>query len=254
MISDTYQEYAGPFKSSLNIEDFSVVLNEDAFLADPAGELLSLLDLEKDFIVGKLRNMTIVQSMVFPDHPESLFVEALLKEAKVTDETKSVSVALGRPRVEIHEDLVIISGKHIKYRYSSLLSDPAVSDAERMVVGVLAAARKPTARHMVRQTWAGLDPGNVFFVVAGPWDDISEEFINHGDLLWLDIEESYYYGLTYKTEVLLHAAETHAKSYSFLFKTDDDSYIVLEQLSKVLKEHRPGLWGNCNKEEVSDPR
>ena len=251
IVSDFYEEYAGPFKSSLNLKDFSIVLDETDFLSDPAGELLALLDLDKDYIASKLRNLTIVQSMVFPDHPESLFVEALLKEAAVADQ-KSVASTLGRPRVEVKEATVTISGREIAYRYSNIFSAPSVlEDADRVVVGVLSAAQSPTPRHMVRQTWAKLDPQNLFFVVAGRWEDIAEEFLNYGDLLWLDIEETYYYGLTYKTEVFLHATETHVVHYSYVFKTDDDSYIVLDKLSQVLHGHRPDFWGNCNKEEVS---
>ena len=249
-MSDYYQEYAGPFKSTLNIEDFSIILDEAAFIEDPAGEVLHLQDLEKDVITSKLRNLAFAQAVVFPDQPESLFVEAFLTEAKVAD-ARSVAKVMGMPSIWMGEDWVSISGKAITYRYSSLLSEPPVDNPQRIVVGVLSAAQNTASRHMIRSTWAQAQQ-NIFFLVAGPWEDVSREFSVHGDLLWLDMKESYYYGLTYKTGVFLHAVDKYVEQYSYAFKTDDDSYVVIEKLREVLHINQPNYWGNCNDKEVGD--
>merc|ERR1712238_391747 len=211
------------------------------------GQLLPLQELKDDFITSKLRNLALVQAMVLPDHPESLFVEAFLNEAKVADK-KSVAKVMGRPSIGMREDLVSISGKAITYRYSSLLYAPPVDDPQRIIFGVLSAAHNRNARHMIRSTWAQ-DQENVFFLVAGPWENISTEFFLHGDILWLDIEESYYYSLTYKTGLFLHATDKHVEQYSYAFKTDHDSYIVVEKLREALHGNRPDYWGNCNFEK-----
>ena len=82
IVSNFYQQYAGPFKTSLEMKDFTISIDESKFLVDPASQLLSLQNLEDDFVKEKLKNLTIAQALLFPDHPESLFVEAFLNEAK----------------------------------------------------------------------------------------------------------------------------------------------------------------------------
>jgi len=79
--------------------------------------------------------------------------------------------------------------------------------------------------------------------------NISREFILYGDLVWFDIEESYYSALTYKVGVFLRAIDKHVKQYSYAFKTDDDSYVVMEKLRESLHGNQPDYWGNCNGEE-----
>jgi len=107
-----------------------------------------------------------------------------------------------------------------------------------ILVGVLSSASGsgPIRRQSIRDTWASGHSG-VFFLVAGPWEDIQEEYETKGDLLWID-EEEVYDGersvLTLKTysfiAIATAAAEKYKYDYTHLFKTDDDSYVNLDAL------------------------
>jgi len=99
-------------------------------------------------------------------------------------------------------------------------------------VGVLSTAHRPDDRRRVRKTWA-FNRTNVFFLVAGNWTEISDEFQEHGDLLWVDDAESYR-GVTVKVLVWLAAVAKHIPNYGFIMKTDDDSYIRLHEVEQVV--------------------
>ena len=63
---------------------------------------------------------------------------------------------------------------------------------------------------------------------------ISEEFVKHGDLLWIDIPEDYRNALTPKTFAFLHfgcMVAVSNMSADYLFKTDDDVYINAAEMS-----------------------
>ena len=118
------------------------------------------------------------------------------------------------------------------------------NDQLQILVGVLSSAggSGPARRQSIRSTWASTHTNNgVFFLVAGPWEDIQEEYHTYNDLLWID-EEEVYDGersvLTYKTYAFIaiaHATATKYKyTYTHLFKTDDDSYADLNALRSEL--------------------
>ena len=107
-----------------------------------------------------------------------------------------------------------------------------------IIVGILSRASGdgPSRRQSIRSTWAS-NRDAVFFLVGGLWDDISKEYEEHGDLVWIDEEEAYDEEksvLTLKTYSLLaitYAATTkYGYHYSHIFKTDDDSYLDLDAL------------------------
>ena len=96
----------------------------------------------------------------------------------------------------------------------------------------------------------------MFFIVAGPWNGIEEEYERHGDLIWLDMDEIYateISTLTFKTEcffsVLYEKVVSVSNSVKFLFKTDDDSYVDMDKLHYTLVEQEWGggldYWGKC---------
>jgi hypothetical protein len=107
----------------------------------------------------------------------------------------------------------------------------------------------------------------VFFLVAGTWtDQLSKEFQLYRDLIWIDQAEVYDVEksvLTYKTQSfasIVHREmkkfeETGGYKYSYLFKTDDDSYVNLRYLHYELIERKrmtpiyplsvPFMWGIC---------
>ncbi len=85
----------------------------------------------------------------------------------------------------------------------------------------------------------------IFFLVAGPWDDqISAEYHKYGDLIWID-EEEVYEGensvLPYKTQSfikIMHEVVTmlDLRHVKYIFKTDDDSYVHVNNLYTELIE------------------
>jgi hypothetical protein len=68
-------------KSTINMTDYSIMLDETRFVENPERELLSLLDLSDETIEAKLKHLAFAQKVTLLDHPESLFVPAFLREA-----------------------------------------------------------------------------------------------------------------------------------------------------------------------------
>lgn len=125
-----------------------------------------------------------------------------------------------------------------------------------IVVGVLSGAsgKGPIHRDSIRSTWARESNG-VYFIVAGPWKDIEDEYNKYRDLIWID-EDEVYEGeesvLPFKTQVFLYVINKYTlpgTGFEFLFKTDDDSYVNLNMLQDMIlnqKDKRPiHYWGCC---------
>lgn len=84
VISDFYPRYAPTFVSSLNMEDYSIIIAEQDFIRDPAGVLNDLRNLSEDYIRQKLQALALAQKVILVDHPESLFAHAFIKESLVS--------------------------------------------------------------------------------------------------------------------------------------------------------------------------
>ena len=82
LISDQYQRYAGPFKSLIKIANFSVSIPEAEFMKNPQETLSGLQNLSDTVIKSTLEGMAFAQKLLFPDHPDSVFVEAFMKDAE----------------------------------------------------------------------------------------------------------------------------------------------------------------------------
>lgn len=119
-----------------------------------------------------------------------------------------------------------------------------IQHPNEIVIGVLSAASGsgPTRRNYIRSTWAKELPNGVFFLVAGPWKDIEEEFMYYKDMIWID-EEEVYQGeqsvLTYKTIsffTILHrfARSSDQGGFHHAIKTDDDSYVNVKKWKEFL--------------------
>lgn len=244
IISDDYQMYGGPFKSSMSTTDFAIYIKESSFLADPLEELRKLQHLSDDVVKEMLSHLSIAQRILMLDHPQSLFVEALLREA-VASRTNELPQVAGRFPIEIRENDVTISGQRFLYRYpSTMVTRGAAFEANGpiVIVGVLSAPENFDARHSIRETWASKHDRSVFFIVAGSWSSLEEEFAMFGDLFWVDMEEDYH-SITYKVQAFLHAVDTHVDSYDYILKTDDDSYVFLDDVKLNLGDDRPDYWG-----------
>jgi hypothetical protein len=243
VVSDFYPEYAPPFKSSLDMRDFCIFIEEQTFLQEPVRSLMDLENLSEDFLRAKLTNLTEAQRIVLPDHEQSLFVPALLHEALKSSDNQ-VPSSVPAPKPGILEDFAILAGLKIPYRVP-LTIDSSSRTNHSMLVGVLSMPTNTNARLAIRQTWAENRKGQVFFVVSGQWEVIEEEFYAQGDLIWLDMPEDFLL-LTYKTQALFHALDRlSGGEYDYFMKTDDDSYVGVDAIGEILKRHDPGYWGYC---------
>jgi hypothetical protein len=123
---------------------------------------------------------------VVHNHPGLLFVPAFLKEALAAEK----NVLPPNAHIEAHEDKAIISGREATYRYPSILTASAAASEKGqpiVIVGALSESKNFNASHSILETWAFESQNRVFFIVAGPWERIAEEFQAYGDLLCLDI-------------------------------------------------------------------
>mmetsp|Transcript_1001 Transcript_1001/g.1588 ORF Transcript_1001/g.1588 Transcript_1001/m.1588 type:complete len:338 (+) Transcript_1001:127-1140(+) len=147
----------------------------------------------------------------------------------------------------------IVSCTEIHYRIPQASLDGIDNS---VLIGVLSGAMLKNRRDYIRSTWA-YKRRNVFFIVGGMWDEIEDEYSNHGDILWLDKEEVYITEtsvLTFKTESFLSIMyERIMKTdlqIEYLFKADDDSYVNLHRLNQVLAQTNLAApvhyWGQCH--------
>lgn len=132
---------------------------------------------------------------------------------------------------------------------------PKIKSSEKIFIGVLSAAsgEGPERRQSIRDTWA--QNHSVFFLVAGPWRDVEDEYAKHGDLIWLDEEEVYNSVLTFKTLAFMKIVYLLSTSLHldirYAFKTDDDSFVNVEYLHHYLldiqHEEEYNYWGWCQR-------
>uniref|UniRef100_A0A7S3Q241 Exostosin GT47 domain-containing protein n=1 Tax=Chaetoceros debilis TaxID=122233 RepID=A0A7S3Q241_9STRA len=86
IVSNQLPVYAPMFKSTLNMSDYAVMLDEKDLLNDPRKALLKLDNMTEDEIRVKIKHLAFAQRVIFTDHPRSLFVPAFLKEAVLAPE------------------------------------------------------------------------------------------------------------------------------------------------------------------------
>lgn len=84
IVADCLPIYAPVLKSTLNMSDYAVMLDEKKFVENPESQLLTLLDLDESEISNKIKHLAFAQKVMMLDHPGSLFVPALLHEAVET--------------------------------------------------------------------------------------------------------------------------------------------------------------------------
>lgn len=128
----------------------------------------------------------------------------------------------------------------------------------------------PNRRNYIRSTWASREYfKGAFFLVAGPWEDIKDEFMFYRDMIWID-EEEVYQGeqsvLTYKTISFFGIVHEWANSveeggFKYAVKTDDDSYVNIVNLKKKLnasdtgpEEEKLHYFGQCPQFQVLPSR
>jgi beta-1,3-galactosyltransferase 1 len=148
----------------------------------------------------------------------------------------------------------------------SVSTEAFQSSGGKVIIGVVSGAKNLEWRQSIRKTWAskGNTSGNksvaVFFVVAGPWKDIEDEYHKYNDMIWIDMEESFRL-ISYKTSMFLQVVAIMTSelgvNYTHVLKTDDDSYVAVNRLESFVQEQPEMLyWGNCktyNSEPIRNP-
>ena len=81
IVSDFWPLYAPTLGRFVNVTDFSVLIPEAEFMADPATALRRLRDLDESVVREKLLWLAFAQRLFFAEHPQSLFVPALVSQA-----------------------------------------------------------------------------------------------------------------------------------------------------------------------------
>ena len=90
IVSNTLPIFAPMFKSSMNMSDYAIMLDENDLVNNPKETLFHLSTLSDEIIDLKIKHLAFAQRLLFIDHPRSLFVPALLKEAKMATEVRLV--------------------------------------------------------------------------------------------------------------------------------------------------------------------
>jgi hypothetical protein len=155
-----------------------------------------------------------------------------------------------------HDDshITTITCVPVHYRIPSS-SVKGIKDS--IVFGVLSGDKH--RRDVVRETWA--KDSSTFFITAGDWKSIEDEYNEYGDMIWIDMEDQYRAqsykprkgALTFKTSVFFIAMYEHVVKESpdveQFFKTDDDSYInkqfLIQEIERMSKEIDIDYWGHC---------
>lgn len=88
IVSDMLPYYAPAFKSTINVSDYSIFIDERTFIADPMKALSTLSAMTEEEIREKVKALAFAQRLLIPDHPESLFVPTFLREAYVARSRK----------------------------------------------------------------------------------------------------------------------------------------------------------------------
>jgi hypothetical protein len=190
------------------------------------------------------------------------FPRLLRRKLEDEEEHETGSFANCKPHHKVSRSNLIIHSSHPESKMTTISCrdihyrapfDKLKNTHERIFVGVLsgAAGKGPLHRDSVRATWA-LGHDAVFFIVAGPWEDIKEEYEKYRDLIWLD-EEEVYEGeesvLPFKTELFVEVVYRYSTpgTMQYLFKTDDDSYVNLNALEEEIlnSTSRIDYWGCC---------
>jgi hypothetical protein len=176
------------------------------------------------------------------------------------------------------EKVITVSCHTFSYRVAPVPKSSSKS-IEPIVVGVLSGAtgEGPSRRHAIRTTWG--NGHTVYFIVAGRFEDIEQEYNQHKDLIWLDQPEVYRGEtsvLTFKTLAFLKIVHDRFPRASYAFKTDDDCFVnvmllyqhllpahdntlhlrqlQLQQQQQNHHDNEINYWGKCKLEYIKPLR
>ena len=89
VISDYYPQFGSPLSSIVAMEEYSIMIPEAEFISNPTQALLKLRDIPTEILQSKIQALQFLQRVLFPDHPDTLFVPAYLKQVMVANERKA---------------------------------------------------------------------------------------------------------------------------------------------------------------------
>jgi len=242
IVSDDYEEYAGPLKSSLSLKDFCIFIKEADFLLDPLTELQKLLAIEKKNIINLLQMLEMVQRIMLPDHLNSLFVPAFLKELQLA-QNRTVPQAI----FEIKSNSMKIGDLSIPYKYPSRMEQIFANKTDQgptIITVVMSKCKEIDQRHAVRNSWARKHEV-IFILTDGMWEDVENECIQYGDVVWFD-------GISKMQESMLDTllafsfVELHIQFYDYLLKMDDKGFVYLDDAQSLLGKNSQEYWGICD--------
>lgn len=84
IISNLLPIYSPIMKNTLNMHDYSVILDEREVVTSPEKIFEVIEQMSVQEVSEKIQQLSFAQQVVFPDHPKSLFVQAFLKEAMIS--------------------------------------------------------------------------------------------------------------------------------------------------------------------------
>ena len=155
-------------------------------------------------------------------------------------ESKSASV----PRLE--SQTITLHYYEIMIRYPARAFQRLNAKSPSLVAGVLSSADNQHRRDAIRSTW-GYSRTNVFFIVAGDWTkELESEAMRYQDIIWIDDEE-HYRRITWKTLAFFRAIRRWVGNVQHILKTDDDSYVNMQQIEKYMDTHQVDYMGYCMK-------
>ena len=248
-MSDFYDDYAPSFKSTLSIKDWAIVIDEYAFLADPAGQIRALEELPLDYIEEKIANASLAQSIVLSESP--MFVPAFLREsinANSLPAPTSSKIVAGSCGAHQRTSQFTFNGTIHRFQYpSSLSASIDLFHEAPVIVGVISKPENCARRQMIRQSWGR--NRRVFFLLRGQdWSDLAEEFYQFGDILWMK-DKTPSSSEAHETMILslmfLRAIEQHVESYSHMILTNDNNYVDVDRIEMILHFRRPDYWSGC---------
>ncbi len=137
-----------------------------------------------------------------------------------------------------HSSVFNMAGVYYTYRVISTATENISIESERasnyLLLGICSANTNLARRQAIRQTWAPL-AWRTYFVVAGrDFSKVEQEFYLYKDIIWVDTDEHYKFGLTPKTMAFLHFATSKVKNMEHAFKTDDDMFVNITKLHSDL--------------------
>jgi hypothetical protein len=88
--ADSLPIFSPMFKSTLNMSEYAVLVSEQELVTDTEKTLLKLQDMSDAEVEAKVKHLAFAQRVIMVDHPQSLFVPALLYEATMASEVAFV--------------------------------------------------------------------------------------------------------------------------------------------------------------------